>query len=459
MLEKSISGIHINDMGEIMTFETIRVPVNSELVSNNCPVSKKKFKPGELVMRCTTCSTVYSQAGLATTGGQCPICNPTSDKVTLTAKPPVKPPSYADNRHNLGISAVVGLLLLFCLVIGVGVLAFNSLRGNVLSTAATPTIVASSGTNQPIDDLKPSPIVPSATPLPPTSAPLTETKDNSRSLPNASNTGEPQGRIVYSCNDSDGFAQVCMINPDGSNEHQLTSFSGSASTYPSISSNGLSIIFTNNKTGDHAIYEMDLSSRQINQLTDQGGDKTNPRLSPDGRYITYTDVRNNTTNIYVMNRDGSGLKEIYTRGSVAVWSPSGSQFAFICLDENSKPQLCTMNTDGSNVRKITDIQEINESVSWSPDGTQIAFSIGNKDDKNRKICVISPEGNGFTILYDAGDAIRPTFSPDGNWIVFINYLNKNISGRGEVFIMRKDGSDLRRITNNDRNDWLPFWGN
>jgi dipeptidyl aminopeptidase/acylaminoacyl peptidase/RNA polymerase subunit RPABC4/transcription elongation factor Spt4 len=295
-------------------------------------------------------------------------------------------------------------------------------------------------------------IIPSDTPIP------TDTSTPSDTLAPTLNSLLAQGRIVFACNDEEGFAQICIMDADGSNQRVLLNYPKASQTYPFLTADGESVIFTSNRSGDHAIYRYYLDSQKTVQLTKPGGDQAFPQLSPDGSSIVFTDDQGNTTNVYIIDSDGSGRTELYKNGSHAVWSKDGSQLALICFDTDKKPQICLMNSNGSNVQKITDMADVNEWVSWSPDGTELTFVVGRKEDKNRRICKINSDGSGFKTLYEENDALYPSYSPDGNWIVFIAYLDKNVSGKGEVFIMRKDGSDFKRLTNDDKSDWLPFWG-
>ncbi|MDQ2691837.1 MAG: hypothetical protein M3Y68_07395, partial [Chloroflexota bacterium] len=53
-----------------------------------------------------------------------------------------------------------------------------------------------------------------------------------------------------------------------------------------------------------------------------------------------------------------------------------------------------------------------------------------------------------------------SFSPDGEWLVYSGYTdvaNKN-TGSCEIYVMRSDGSDVRRLTDNHYCDYQPRWG-
>jgi tricorn protease len=58
-----------------------------------------------------------------------------------------------------------------------------------------------------------------------------------------------------------------------------------------------------------------------------------------------------------------------------------------------------------------------------------------------------------------GNSQGPSFSPDGQWVVFTGYFDQYGDDHGcEIYIIRVDGTNLRRLTNNDYCDYQPRWG-
>ncbi len=86
------------------------------------------------------------------------------------------------------------------------------------------------------------------------------------------------------------------------------------------------------------------------------------------------------TDIYTMNADGSDIVQLTDNNSkdqYPVWSPDGSQIAFVS-NRTGVSELFVMDADGNNVQQLTDVTQHSEGVqgppSWSPDGSQIVFS-------------------------------------------------------------------------------------
>lgn len=99
-----------------------------------------------------------------------------------------------------------------------------------------------------------------------------------------------------------------------------------------------------------------------------------------------------------------------------MWSPDGSQVAFTRLAGNDS-EIFAMNADGSNVRQLTDNNDVDQSPVWSPDGTQIAFTSDRFGD--HRILLMAADGTDVQeITDDGGNDWSPTWSPDGRYIAF-----------------------------------------
>ena len=86
----------------------------------------------------------------------------------------------------------------------------------------------------------------------------------------------------------------------------------------------------------------------------------NPLISPDGSRIIYLilgiDVANDmpSSETWIMNADGSDKRQLLKDGGGVVWSPDGSQIAYIAPDDNEKAQifLLDMNQAAAPVKVI-----------------------------------------------------------------------------------------------------------
>src|SRR4026208_323195 len=108
-----------------------------------------------------------------------------------------------------------------------------------------------------------------------------------------------------------------------------------------------------------------------------------------------------------------------------------------------------MDANGSDLRQLTDLNDMGGRSTWSPDGTKLAFYRGPAGDHN--IFVVDINSGEVNRLPPGGDNLGPSWSPDGNWIAFTSFRD----GNNEIYIMHPDGSGMTRLTNSPISDWPP----
>lgn len=94
--------------------------------------------------------------------------------------------------------------------------------------------------------------------------------------------------------------------------------------------------------------------------------------------------------------------------------------------------------------------DYNQNPAWSPDGRWVAFQSPDAKSHRDRIWIASTVKRELRAL-TWGD--NPQFSPDGGWIAF----DSDRSGDREIYVMRRDGSDVRRVTHRRGDDSSPVW--
>ena len=102
-------------------------------------------------------------------------------------------------------------------------------------------------------------------------------------------------------------------------------------------------------------------------------------------YVSYAKGSHNGE-IYVMNEDGSGQTRLTQNEADdydPVWSPNGQKIAF-SSDRDGLTRIYTMNRDGSEVQRLTNLQDLLESdPAWSPNGKWIVFNAVTTDGRGK----------------------------------------------------------------------------
>lgn len=117
--------------------------------------------------------------------------------------------------------------------------------------------------------------------------------------------------------------QVYLMNNDGSGASRLT-FQGSYNQQPVFNPRGSHIAFTTrNERGGFDIMLMNLSNRDITNITRGEGDNEDPTFAPNGRMLAFTSTRNGTRQIFISSLDGRVQTMIGDRSeySTPSWGP------------------------------------------------------------------------------------------------------------------------------------------
>ncbi len=164
------------------------------------------------------------------------------------------------------------------------------------------------------------------------------------------------------------------------------------------------------------IFEMDLRSKQMRQVTNVDAINTAPSYSPDGSQITFESDRGGTQQVYVMGSDGSNQNRIsFGKGrySTPVWSPDGKWIAFTKQGE-SKFAIGVMNPDGSGERILTEGRH-NEGPTWSPNSRVVMFF------RESGGATGGPQLYSVDISgYNEQEVPTPEFSSDPAWSPLLN---------------------------------------
>jgi Tol biopolymer transport system component len=276
---------------------------------------------------------------------------------------------------------------------------------------------------------------------------------------------EPTGKIALTCQifKEESKEQICIVNADGSGYRQLTTEDDLRHYYASVAPDGQSVVYSayNKQTEHFEIYELQLLTNETKMLTYEFGDLNAPEISPDGKTIVFTryylDVAKPTP--WLMDRDGTNLRQVVDLSAWdPTWSPDGSAILFASdkNNTNNKSQLFIVNVDGTGLRQVGDFPFLRGRSDWSSQNLIVTYS-GRRWE--RELYIMNSDGSGQQrISPTGGNSQGPSFSPDGQWIAFTSYFDRyNVQGC-EIYIMRVDGTDLRRLTDNEYCDYQPRWG-
>jgi TolB protein len=259
---------------------------------------------------------------------------------------------------------------------------------------------------------------------------------------------------------------IFSMKPDGSDVRQLTDLGTNASAFwENWSPDGRQLVFTEYPNGlavqlwlmnaDGSDQHVLLSEADFNELA--------PSFSPDGRWVVFTRCQvhsnGNGCAIYRVQTDGSALTPITDfQGEVSDWepvySPNGLTIAFESFSrEGLIAALWLMNSDGSDLRRLTPPELGAINLNWSPNGETIAFSTHCCNAQNEDLWVVNQDGTGLHRLTGSAATDHdipvayynqaPSWSPGGRAIVFSRYVPS--TNTQAIFVTNADGSGMTQI--------------
>ena len=275
-----------------------------------------------------------------------------------------------------------------------------------------------------------------------------------------------------------GCDQIFTMKDDGS-EMRLVSTGKGRTTCGFFFPNGKRIIYASTHFGGEAcppppertggyvwpiypsydIVAADADGGNVRRLTDQDGYDAEGAVSPDGRHIVFTSLRQGDLDLYVMDADGKNVRRLtdrpgYDGGPFFSWDGrfivfrAGRPDTAEALDEYRgllrrglvRPgalEIYLMRADGTGLTQVTRKGAASFAPFLHPNNQQIIFSSNIHDPSGRSFALylVNVDGSGLErVTYGESFASFPMFSRDGRRLVFTGNRNAAAPREQNVFI-------------------------
>jgi Tol biopolymer transport system component len=260
------------------------------------------------------------------------------------------------------------------------------------------------------------------------------------------------------------YHSIVIVEADGSDQTELI-FGEFSNHSQQWSPDDNAIVFVSNRDAEDPgpmdlmnwdIYLYRLFDGTISRLTYDPYPDINPAWSPDGATIAYVsdlcgdggtpvtvsgaDVCEGA--IKIINREGGLLSVMNGSGTSLSWSPDGSLISF-----SNGQRVYSIEVVSGKRTQLTpsDRNCCPQYAAFSPDGNRVIFADKHDLDEDYEIYVINiAEGSTFQLTSNETADLSPAWSPDGSIIAFQSRSDQ--SSRWHIYTIAPDGSDLNCLT-------------
>jgi tricorn protease len=269
------------------------------------------------------------------------------------------------------------------------------------------------------------------------------------------------GIYFVSDRDGNGLTNIWRAPVDGGKADRVTSFKTGDVRWPSISSDGRTIVFEH----DFGIWKLDVGSRKATpiplniaaetqeNLVDQqtfNSQADDYDLSPSSTHVAFS-IHGEIFTAPVEEGDVRQITNSPARDRNTSYSPDGKTIAYVS-DRSGREEIYITPADGSGeAQQITDMDALKLGYNWSPDSKEFAFT--TSDGKLFKVATANKQ---VTQLDSSayGNIGTPRWSPDGKWIA---YSKSDMTRTSDIYLIASSGSekDPHKVTFDSSNESNP----
>ena len=246
--------------------------------------------------------------------------------------------------------------------------------------------------------------------------------------------GPAIGRILYSSNDTVTGGQMVMQQVVGKETPAQQLLQDAAQ--PALRADGTRLAFHNQRGNMGGISSYDPDTGLMLRFSQYAEDSA-PSWNPQGSRVAFASNREGDRRwrIYLVWAENDGGTDTLGYGEAPSWHPTADVIAFRGCDQSGNNcGLWSMNSSGSNRAPLTTVPDDNR-PSWSPDGRFVVFMSSGRDGNYEIYRLEIGSGQVTRVTNNAALDVLPVVSPDGAWIAYAS----NRDGGWKIWAMPSDG--------------------
>jgi Tol biopolymer transport system component/imidazolonepropionase-like amidohydrolase len=241
-----------------------------------------------------------------------------------------------------------------------------------------------------------------------------------------------------------------------------------------VSPDGQTILF--DLVGD--LYVVPMGGGEARRITSGIAWDCMPRFSPDGRQVAFISDRSGSDNLWVMNLDGTGLRQVTKETDFALsspeWTPDGDYIVTRKFGAYPGPvdylrsvPLWIFHKDGGSGIELFpagaggDGLTTNTGAAFSPDGRYAYFSshtggyAGEEVNRYQVVRFDRNTGDRQNVTSAYGGGLRPVVSPDGRWLVFATRVDAQTALRIRNLETQEERWLVAEVQRDDQEGYAP----